>query len=219
MISSAEMQRAMPGDRIVKLGERGRRVARAARNRRLLRPGGKLGAMIAARPAHSTLATHHAGGRCRAVVRCRLGLPDVASAGTPRRPGLVDSLSSAEQRPSRIGAAGWAASRTPCRHCPTMLNYHLGSGLCRAAGGRAARKHSAEQAQAQVAGDEASYQIQPGSTRFRVGDIDGAALRPRQRCAWRRKSRKSGFCWAMWPKAATSAAPSTFCQGRRSGRP
>ena len=90
---------------------------------------------------------------------------------------LVDSLSSAEQRAAEQDwSGGMAAVESALQTLPDNVELLIWAAVFaeRLADEPRAQVY-AERAQAQLAGDEASYQIQLGSTRFRAGDIDGAA--------------------------------------------
>lgn len=89
---------------------------------------------------------------------------------------LVDSLSSAEQRAAEQDwSGGMAAVENALQTLPDNAELLIWAAVFAERLGDGPRAQAyAEQAQAQLAGDEASYQIQLGSTRFRVGDIDGA---------------------------------------------
>jgi len=90
---------------------------------------------------------------------------------------MVDSLSTAEQRAAEQDwSGGLATVESALQTLPDNVELLIWAAVfSERLGDDTGAQAYAEQAQAQLAGNEVSYQIQLGSTRFRVGDIDGAA--------------------------------------------
>lgn len=90
---------------------------------------------------------------------------------------LVDSLGKAEQRAAeQEWSGGLATVEDALQTLPDNVELLIWAAVFSERLGDEPRAQAyAEQAQALLAGDAASYQIQLGSTRFRAGDIDGAA--------------------------------------------
>lgn len=90
---------------------------------------------------------------------------------------LVDSLSRAEQRAAEQDwRGGLAAAENALQTLPDNVELLIWAEVFAERLGDEPRAQAyAERAQTLLAGNESSYQIQLGSTRFRAGDIEGAA--------------------------------------------
>lgn len=90
---------------------------------------------------------------------------------------LVDSLGDAEQRAAEQDwIAGLATVENALQTLPDNVELLIWAMVfAERLGDDALAQTYAERAQAQLAGNEAAFQIQVGSTRFQTGDVEGAA--------------------------------------------